>query len=66
MIDFYNPNIPTAITEYCTLLPFFALLAALINIAFKTIGLDVPPYYTSDLAPFMYEGLNIAFNGVRK
>lgn len=66
MIDFYNPNIPTAATEYCVLLPFVALLAALFNIAFKTIGLDVPPYYTSDLVPYMYEMLPIAFNGVRK
>lgn len=62
----YNPLIPSAITEYFTILPFIALLAALFNIAFKTIGLDVPPYYTSDLVPYLYEGLNIAFNGVRK
>lgn len=66
MIDFYNPLIPTAITEYCTLLPFIALLAAIFNIIFKTIGLDVPPYYISDLVPFMYEGITTAINGVRK
>jgi len=62
----YNPLLPTAVTEYFTILPFIAILAAFFNIAFKTIGLDVPPYYASDLVPYMYEGLNIAFNGVRK
>lgn len=66
MIDFYNPNIPVAATEYCILLPFMSFIACIISVVLQAVGFDIPPYYISDVTPAMYEMLPIAFNGVRK
>lgn len=66
MIERLVYQAPKIVTEYFVLLPQVVFLAALFNILFQHLGVAENIFYTSELLPFMYEGIITAFNGVRK
>lgn len=57
---------PKIVTEYFVLLPQIVFLTALFNILFRHLGITENIFYTSELLPFMYEGIIVTINGVRK
>ncbi|QTJ63387.1 hypothetical protein [Salmonella phage STWB21] len=65
MLRLYT-QFPQLLTEYFELLPQIMFLASLVDITFRQLGFDVPPFNITEVLPFMYEGIIVAFNGVRK
>lgn len=65
MLKLYT-QFPQLLTENFELLPQIMFLASLVNITFRQLGFDVPPFNITEVLPVMYEGIIVAFNGVRK
>ena len=65
MLRLYT-QFPQLLTEYFELLPQIMFLASLVNITFRQLGFDVPSFNITEVLPVMYEGIIVAFNGVRK
>lgn len=66
LVTKYHTWAPKIVTEYFVLLPQIVFLTALFNILFRHLGITENIFYTSELLPFMYEGIIAAINGVRK